>query len=154
MRWILCLCVVSSMLYGFAPVAQEPMDNPFDRRFALPTGQEATVEGKSMQCFSAPEYQTLIRMDTAYGHLYDWRLGAMGQIKAFELTLRSRDATILGQKDIIKTLKSDRVWLTLRQKQSQETLTNQAAGFQYEKWAMWAVIVLETGLLVYQGVAN
>ena len=142
MRWILCLCVVSSMLYGFALAAQE--EGPFDRRFALPMGQELTVEGKEMQCFSGPEYTTIIRINTAYGHLYDWRLAAMSTMDTYDLTVASRDKTILELKGVIKTLKDDRAWLTLRLDQSKETISGQASGFRFEKYALWFLVLAET----------
>ena len=145
MRWILIFCVMSSMLYGFALVAQEegPADNAFDRRFALPMGRELTVEGQEMQCFSGLEYLTIIRIDTAYGNLYDWRLKALDMMTASELATASRDKTIFELKSVIKTLKDDREWLTLRLHQSDEVISNQTRGFRLEKYVLWAAVLAE-----------
>lgn len=143
MRYILFLCIFLSGIPGFTNDFDTPMDNPFDTRFTLPQGKEVKVEGTTLQCFTAPEYLTLVRMDAAYGSLYDWRLETLGEIKGFKLTIGSRDKTIFELKDIIKTHEKNREWLTLRLKQSGEMITGQASGFRLEKYALWTVALLE-----------
>jgi hypothetical protein len=129
-------------------------DNPFDRRFALPPGQEVVVDGETLQCFPALQYLTIIRMDSAYGKLYDWRLKAIGRMNAADAATASREMLVLELEGIIQTLQDDREWLTLRLDQSRENIASQAARARWERIAMWAVIVLETGFIVYQGAAN
>ncbi len=154
MRTILFICMLLSSAVVLADKTTVKPDPFGARRLALPVGVEAPVDGQDMQCFNGPEYMTIIRMGQFYGHLYDWRLTTLGEIKGYKLTIKSRDKTILGQNRIIKTLKDDREWLTLRLKQSGETIEGQASGFRYEKFVMWGVIVIETLLLGYQGVVN
>jgi hypothetical protein len=152
MRWILCLCIMGSSFYGFAPVAQEA--TPAFIRIALPAGHELKTDGPTEQCFSAAEYLTLIRMETMLGNLFDWHLEAKGEISTFQLALESRDTTIAGLKSIIKIHQDDREWLTLRLDQSKETIAGQSSGFRVEKYVLYISNILLGGLLVYQSVSN
>lgn len=157
MKFLLCLCVALSSAAAWAKDnggLLEGLDQDFPARLALPAGFSKTVDEVDAKCFAAPDYLVVIRIAAVYGKLYDWRLKALGTMSAFQLTLNSRDATIAGLKGIIKTYERDREWLTLRLKQSGETIAGQTSGLHIEKGVMWGVIVLQAALLVYQGVAD
>lgn len=159
MRVILFLCAILACFQVRAqvekrvPVSMEKlMESPFPLRLTLPRGETHTIEGVQMKCFSAMQYQTVVRIGVMYGKLYDWRLTALGTMRSFELALASRDHTIASQKVIIKTFKDDRDWLTLRLKQSGKTILDQSAGHRYEKYIMWALIAVEAGIILVQAI--
>lgn len=152
MRYILCLCIV---LFAVSTWAQEPKKTTnkpaeFPPRMNLPAGFDTAVEGEKVQCFGSQDYLTIIRIYKVYGSLYDWRLTALGEIKGYKLAIASQQKTIDRQDQVIKTLKNDREWLTLRLKQSEEIIMGKAGSSSMEKYVMWGVILVETVVIGIQ----
>jgi hypothetical protein len=169
MKFLLFLCIALGSASTSTGARAEEDTNPpakpsasllgdlgkeFPPRLALPAGFSSTIDGVDAKCFAGPDYITVIRLAATYGKLYDWRLTALGTMNAFQLTLNSRDKTIMDQEGIIETYKDDREWFTLRLAQSQETIAGNMSGFLYEKYALWAVIIIETGYILVQGLRH
>jgi len=105
-----------------------------------------------MQCFDRDEYQTIILLSVYYSKLYDWRLETLGELRALHGTVASRDYTIRWQDRLIKELKNDRKWLSLRLNQTKENNRKTSASGRYERYALWVVILIETGYILIQGI--
>lgn len=116
----------------------------FPPRLTMPTGVTQEHQGKKYQCFAPSEYQTLIRISLAYERLYDWRLSAMGVLRAHHAATASRDNIIFEMGETIVTLKENRDWLTLRLAQTTKFNQETTTSMQYEKIALWGVILVET----------
>jgi len=147
---VFCAAAVQANQTG-PPVAPK---EAFSTRYHLPGGTTATVEGIEMKCFPAPQYQTVILLASDYGHLYDWRLKALGRMQSYDLTIAGFDKTVAQYQRTEKMLRDDISYLNLRLKQSHETINDTLTGFRYEKYALWAAVIIETGYILVKGIID
>lgn len=136
----------------FAPTlvrGQEP--DLLSTRYTLPPGVTQTIDGVKMKCFAGPAYATVSLIGLSYSKLYDWRLSTLGELRAYRLALAAQLKLTLRHERMVTTLLKERDRLYLRLNQSNDTINDTLTGFRYEKYALWAAIVIETGYILVQG---
>ena len=135
------------------PRCADAQESDYAIRYTLTKVPTTFDENKMPQkCLNTQQWKTVMLMSSDYRGLYDWRLKTLGTLAAHDKLVGSYELMLKTKDMRIDELKRDRKYLTMRLDQSYQFGQSQVKSRKIERIMMWAVIVVQSGVILVGGV--
>jgi len=121
-------------------------------RYTLPKVPDTTIDGVAKKCLDMTQWSRVLVIGRQYHGLYDWRLEIQGLIAAHEKVVQGYELMIKGYERLIEN--KDKMILYWKDRVNgleKQFALNLFKG-KVENYVLWAVVAVETILMVALGV--
>jgi len=151
MRYLLALAFILSI--PCVSMADEDED-PYQVRRHLPTVKTTVIEGKSYKCLDKDQWKTVMLIALDYQGLFDWRLKIRGVLEAHDQILETYELKISNYESMLKAQEANVGYYKTRLKDVEDRLGMGNIEDRLEKYALWAVVLIETVTIAVMGIKS